>query len=52
MINKNSLIYPMINNLYEEDCLICMKRIPEKSIDMILADLPYGITQNKGDVIY
>ena len=49
MIDNNSLIYPMLNNLFEEDCLECMKRIPDESIDMILCDLPYGITQNQWD---
>lgn len=28
-----------------------MKNIPNKSIDMILCDLPYGTTQNKCDKI-
>ena len=28
--------------LYNEDCLEAMKRIPDKSVDMILCDLPYG----------
>ena len=32
-------------------CLEKMKDIPDKSIDMILCDLPYGITQNKQDII-
>lgn len=37
--------------LYDEDCLTAMERIPDKSIDMILCDLPYGITaRNKWDV--
>lgn len=49
MINKEDLLYPMLNNLFEEDCLECMKRIPNGMIDMILCDLPYGITQNKWD---
>lgn len=31
------------------DCLIGMKDIPDKSIDMVCADLPYGITRNKWD---
>lgn len=31
------------------DCLELMKDIPDKSIDMILCDLPYGKTQNKKD---
>jgi site-specific DNA-methyltransferase (adenine-specific) len=31
------------------DCLERMKEIPERSIDMVLCDLPYGITNNKWD---
>ncbi len=49
MTNKNKSIYPMVNQLFEEDCLECMKRIPNNSIDMILCDLPYGMTQNQWD---
>ena len=30
------------NTLVQGDCLELMKYIPEKSIDMILCDLPYG----------
>lgn len=33
------------------DCLERMKEIPDKSIDMILCDLPYGTTACKWDVI-
>ena len=33
------------------DCLELMNDIPDKSIDMILCDLPYGSTQNKNDII-
>jgi len=33
------------------DCLEKMKEIPDKSIDMILCDLPYGITACKWDSI-
>ena len=49
MIDKTSPIYQMVNQLYEEDCLECMKRISDASIDMILCDLPYGMTQNQWD---
>lgn len=31
--------------IYNEDCLIGMDRIPDKSVDMILCDLPYGTTR-------
>lgn len=33
------------------DCLELMKELPDKSIDMILCDLPYGTTQCKWDNI-
>jgi len=33
------------------DCIELMKEIGDKSIDMILCDLPYQVTQNKWDVI-
>ena len=38
------------NKVYLGDCLEVMKDIPDKSIDMILCDLPYGTTQNKWDI--
>lgn len=41
----------MLNQIFNEDCLEGMKRIPDKSVDMILCDLPYGTTQNKWDAI-
>ena len=37
--------------LYQGNCLEVMKEIPDKSIDMILCDLPYGTTQNKWDSV-
>lgn len=40
-----------INNVFEGDCLEIMKQLPEKSIDMVLCDLPYGTTQNKWDSV-
>lgn len=40
-----------INVIYNEDCLVGMDRIEDKSIDMILCDLPYGTTQCKWDTI-
>ena len=35
--------------MFEADCLEKMKDIPDRSIDMVLCDLPYGITQNAWD---
>ena len=40
-----------INQVIQGDCLEIMPNIPDKSIDMILCDLPYGTTQNKWDSI-
>ena len=33
------------------DCLELMNDIPDNTIDMILCDLPYGVTQNKLDIV-
>lgn len=41
----------MENKLYHGDCLQIMHEIKDKSIDMILCDLPYGTTQNKWDSV-
>lgn len=41
----------MTIQLYKGDCLEVMKRIPDKSIDMILCDLPYGTTACKWDTV-
>ena len=35
--------------MYKGDCLEAMKSIPDKSIDMILCDLPYETTRNRWD---
>ena len=40
-----------INKIYNMDCLEGMKLIDDKSIDMILCDLPYGTTACKWDSI-
>lgn len=38
-------------DLRQGDCVELMKDIPDKSIDMILCDLPYGITNNSWDAV-
>ena len=38
-------------DLYNGDCLEIMKNISDKSVDMILCDLPYGTTQCKWDTV-
>jgi site-specific DNA-methyltransferase (adenine-specific) len=44
-------IEEMLNKVICGDCLEVMKDIPDKSIDMILCDLPYGTTACKWDTI-
>ena len=41
----------LLNRIFQEDCLQGMQRIPDKSIDMILCDLPYGTTQGEWDPV-
>ena len=45
--------YPkdFLNQILNGDCLELMPQLPDKSVDLILADLPYGTTQNPWDSI-
>ena len=40
-----------INKIINGDCLEEMKAIEDKSINLILCDLPYGVTQNSKDKV-
>lgn len=40
-----------INKIYHMDCLEGMKLLPDKSIDCIICDLPYGVTSLSWDCI-
>ena len=37
--------------LYQGDCLEVMKDIPDRSVDMILCDLPYNLVASKWDIL-
>jgi len=37
--------------LMQGDCLERMKEIADESVDLVLCDLPYGVTQNKWDSV-
>ena len=37
-----------LNKIYNADCLELMKEIPDKSIDLVLTDPPYGLNYNDG----
>jgi len=43
-----SYLQPLIS-LYNEDCRQTMKRIPDGSVDLMVTDMPYGVTQNEWD---
>lgn len=38
-------------SFYHGECLDVMSRLPDGCVDMVLADLPYGTTQNKWDSV-
>ena len=40
-----------LNKIYNLDCIAGMMRLPDESVDMILCDLPYGMTDCKWDSI-
>lgn len=40
-----------MGTVIQGDCLEVMKDIPDKSLDMILCDLPYGTTRNSWDSV-
>ncbi|WP_255301148.1 DNA-methyltransferase [Bacillus sp. Marseille-P3800] len=50
-MGKDSIGSLELNRIYQMDCLEGMKLIPDKSVDMILCDLPYGSTKNHWDSI-
>lgn len=37
--------------IYNEDCLVGMNKIPDKTIDLVLTDPPYSVTAQKWDKI-
>ena len=40
-----------VQKLYKGDCLKIMSKLPEKSVDLILCNLPYGMTDCKWDSV-
>ena len=39
------------NKILNDDCIEIMQSISDQSIDMVLCDLPYAITQNRWDIL-
>jgi site-specific DNA-methyltransferase (adenine-specific) len=42
---------PPTIHLFKGDCLVEMTKIKSGSVDMILCDLPYGVTKNDWDIV-
>lgn len=38
-----------LDHIYNEDCLIGMKRIPDGSVDAVICDLPYGVLNGESE---
>ncbi len=47
----SSPVVPFENVVFREDCITGMQRIPDASVDMILTDLPYGLTECRWDSV-
>jgi len=45
----HKLTHVEINRIYHGDCMSGLKAIDAGSVDMILSDLPYGVTDNQWD---
>lgn len=39
------------NKIYHENCFDVMRRMPDSCVDLVLCDLPYGITANPWDTV-
>jgi site-specific DNA-methyltransferase (adenine-specific) len=50
-VGMSTVIAGVQNKVIHGDCLEVMPTIPDKSIDMILCDLPYGTTACKWDTV-
>jgi site-specific DNA-methyltransferase (adenine-specific) len=51
MLDRNEKGGLKVNSIYQGNCLDLMKYILDKSVDMILCDLPYGTTACEWDTI-
>jgi len=47
-VNKTEVVKLETNVIYNEDCLIGMKKLPDNSIDLVLTDPPYPFNTSNG----
>ena len=45
--NKDNNLSNLLNQIFNEDCLEGLKRIPDNSVDAVITDPPYGIAKKK-----
>jgi site-specific DNA-methyltransferase (adenine-specific) len=46
---QDARISPWLDRVHTGDCLALLPDLPDASVDMVFADLPYGVSQNKWD---
>ena len=51
MTEKQKLFEGEAMQLYKGDFLEEMKKIPDGSVDLVLTDLPYGVTEAERDTV-
>jgi site-specific DNA-methyltransferase (adenine-specific) len=49
---KKAIPKPIVQRVFNEDCLVGLKRIEDNSVDLILSDIPYGIGADDWDVLH
>jgi site-specific DNA-methyltransferase (adenine-specific) len=49
--DPDPLLTPWLDQITTGDCLTLLPHLPDQSVHLILADLPYGTTRNKWDSI-
>ena len=43
--NRSAILSPLLNRIFNEDCINGMRGIPDNSIDAVITDPPYGIAK-------
>lgn len=41
-----------LNTIYNEDCLVGLKRVPDNFVDLVITDPPYGIKFGTNEGLY
>jgi len=50
-IAKNKTIDEFVNQVIEGDCIETLKELPDESVDLIVCDGPYGVTEKQWDKV-